>query len=135
MDNENKCCGTCYWHKKVCGEFQCFNEHAEGFALETQYDDGEDCNPREVLEELARLPAVMIAHPGQRKLDAWRAAIKAVKKDVPKPLKQKTDAFGDTTMVCPNCESAAVINPYRKGRELYPHCPWCGQKLKEESEA
>ena len=40
-------------------------------------------------------------------------------------------AFGDTTMVCPNCESAAVINPYRKGRELYPHCPWCGQKLKE----
>ena len=32
---------------------------------------------------------------------------------------------------CPNCESAAVINPYRKGRELYPHCPWCGQKLKE----
>lgn len=44
-------------------------------------------------------------------------------------------AFGDTTMVCPNCESAAVINPYRKGKELYPHCPWCGQKLKEESEA
>jgi len=88
-------------------------------------------DPREVLEELARLPAVMIAHPGQRKLDAWRAAIKAVKKDVPKPLKQKSDAFGDTTMVCPNCESAAVINPYRKGRELYPYCPWCGQKLKE----
>ena len=26
MDNENKCCGTCYWHKKCCGEFQCFNE-------------------------------------------------------------------------------------------------------------
>ena len=44
MDNENKFCGTCYWHKKVCGEFQCFNEHAEGFALETQYDDGEGCN-------------------------------------------------------------------------------------------
>lgn len=22
-------------------------------------------------------------------------------------------------------------NPYRKDRELYPHCPWCGQKLKE----
>lgn len=52
-------------------------------------------------------------------------------KEIAKPLKQKTDAFGDTTMVCPNCESAAVINPYRKGRELYPHCPWCGQKLKE----
>ena len=27
-------------------------------------------DPREVLEELVRLPAVMIAHPGQRKLDA-----------------------------------------------------------------
>mgnify|MGYP007055813020 CR=1 FL=1 len=40
MDNENKCCGTCYWHKKCCGEFQCFNESAEGFAIETAYDDG-----------------------------------------------------------------------------------------------
>ena len=43
MDNENKCCGTCYWHKKCCGEFQCFNESAEGFAIETAYDDGKDC--------------------------------------------------------------------------------------------
>lgn len=51
-------------------------------------------------------------------------------KDIPKPLIQKA-AFGDIVMVCPNCENAAVINPYRKGRELYPHCPWCGQKLKE----
>ena len=40
MDNENKCCGTCYWHKKCCGEFQYFNESAEGFALETAYNDG-----------------------------------------------------------------------------------------------
>ena len=63
-----------------------------------------------------------------RKLKCYRVISE---KDVPKPLKQKADAFGDTTMVCPNCESAAVINPYRKGRELYPHCPWCGQKLKE----
>lgn len=51
-------------------------------------------------------------------------------KDIQKPLIQKA-AFGDIVMVCPNCESAAVINPYRKDRELYPHCPWCGQKLKE----
>ena len=42
MDNENKCCGTCYWHKKCCGEFQCFNESAEGFAIETAYDDGKN---------------------------------------------------------------------------------------------
>lgn len=43
MDNENKCCGTCYWHKNAVGEFQCFNESAEGFAIETAYDDGKDC--------------------------------------------------------------------------------------------
>ena len=64
----------------------------------------------------------------KRKLKCYRVISE---KDVPKPLKQKADTFGDTTMVCPNCESAAVINPYRKDRELYPHCPWCGQKLKE----
>lgn len=29
--------------KKCCGEFQCFNESAEGFAIETAYDDGKDC--------------------------------------------------------------------------------------------
>lgn len=44
MSDEEKCCGTCYWHKKCCGEFQCFNESAEGFALETAYDDGKDCD-------------------------------------------------------------------------------------------
>lgn len=91
-------------------------------------------DPREVVEELVRMPAVMIDHPGKRKLDALKSAIKAAKKEIEKPLKQKTDEFGDSKMVCPNCESAAVINIYRKGRELYPHCPWCGQKLKEESE-
>lgn len=67
-----------------------------------------------------------------RKLKCYRVISE---KDVPKLLKQKADTFEDTTMVCPYCESAAVINPCRKGRELYPYCPWCGQKLKEESEA
>ena len=43
INNEEKCCGTCYWHKKCCGEFQCFNESADGYALETAYDDGKDC--------------------------------------------------------------------------------------------
>ena len=38
MNNEEKCCGTCYWHKKCCGEFQCFNESADGYALETERD-------------------------------------------------------------------------------------------------
>lgn len=64
----------------------------------------------------------------KRKLECYSVG---EEKEIAKPLKQKSDAFGDTTMVCPNCESAAVINPYRKGRELYPHCPWCGKKLKE----
>lgn len=40
MDNENKCCGTCYWHKNAV---ESFNESAEGFALETAYNDGKDC--------------------------------------------------------------------------------------------
>lgn len=35
---------------------------------------------------------------------------------------------------CPNCGSAAIANPYRKGHEIYPYCPWCGQKLKEEKD-
>lgn len=38
-----RCCGTCYWHKKLCGEWQCTNDEAEGYALETDYEDGEDC--------------------------------------------------------------------------------------------
>lgn len=25
----------------------------------------------------------------------------------------------------------AIVNPFRKDREIYPYCPWCGQKLKE----
>lgn len=30
-----------------------------------------------------------------------------------------------------NDDGDRKINPYRKDRELYPYCPWCGQKLKE----
>ena len=64
----------------------------------------------------------------KRKLKCYRVISE---KDIPKPLKQKSDTFGDTTMVCPNCGQAAIANPYRKRREIYPHCPWCGQKLQE----
>ena len=39
-----------------------------------------------------------------------------VKKDVYKRQLIQKAAFGDIVMVCPNCENAAVINPYRKGR-------------------
>lgn len=39
MDEEKKCCGTCCHHRKVCGEWDCFNEQSENYALETDYDD------------------------------------------------------------------------------------------------
>lgn len=35
----------------------------------------------------------------------------------------------DSYLTCPNCEQAAIANPYVKGKSGYPHCPWCGQKL------
>lgn len=54
------------------------------------------------------------------------------KKEFAMPLKTKVDAFGNRLMVCPNCESTAVVKPSRKVFELYPYCPWCGQKLKGE---
>ena len=46
----------------------------------------------------------------KRRLRCYRTISK---KDIPKPLIRKA-AFGDIVMVCPNCENAAVINPYRK---------------------
>lgn len=42
--------------------------------------------------------------------------------------------IGKATLVklaCPNCGQSAIANPFRKDREIYPYCPWCGQKLKE----
>lgn len=55
------------------------------------------------------------------------------KKEFAMPLKTKVDAFGNRLMVCPNCESTAVVKPSRKVFELYPYCPWCGQKLKGDN--
>ena len=52
-------------------------------------------------------------------------------KETPMQPKEKVGGFGDKITVCPNCEQAAISNPYRKGKEIYPYCPWCGQKLKE----
>lgn len=87
--------------------------------------------PKDALEELARFGAVMIDHPGERKLNALKYAVKAVKRMVAMPLQNKEIGFGDQALVCPNCGQGAVVNPFRKGREIYPYCPWCGQKLKE----
>ena len=53
-------------------------------------------------------------------------------KNIATPLKVKEDGFGNRVWVCPNCENAAIVNPYRRGKEIYPYCPWCGQKLKRE---
>lgn len=50
--------------------------------------------------------------------------------DVEAALKD-VKGIGDQTLACPNCGQSAIVNPFRKDREIYPYCPWCGQKLKE----
>lgn len=39
MPNNQKCCGTCAYHKPFAGEFGCDNEEAEAYGLEAQFDD------------------------------------------------------------------------------------------------
>lgn len=58
---------------------------------------------------------------------------RATEKQVAKSLVDKEGEFGDRALVCPTCGCGAVGNPFRKGREIYPHCPWCGQKLDTEN--
>lgn len=55
--------------------------------------------------------------------------VEAQGKDIPKQPINHEMGYGDTALVCPNCKQSAIWNPFRTGRELYPHCPWCGQKL------
>ena len=44
-DNKmEKCCGNCWHHRKQDREWVCMNEHAENFALETEYGDGQSCD-------------------------------------------------------------------------------------------
>ena len=42
--DDKKCCGTCLHHRKYDGEWVCFNEQADAYAVETDYADGNDCN-------------------------------------------------------------------------------------------
>ena len=63
-----------------------------------------------------------------RKLKCFRVEDK---KEIAMPPQNKEIGFGDQTMACPNCGQSAIVNPFRKDREIYPYCPWCGQKLKE----
>lgn len=53
------------------------------------------------------------------------------KKEIAMPPQNKEIDFGGQTLACPNCGQSAIVNPFRKDREIYPYCPWCGQKLKE----
>lgn len=87
--------------------------------------------PEDALEELLRMPSVMVDHPGARKLGALRFGIEATKKMIPKAVIQKSDFCGDRWTTCPNCGQTAIVNQYRRNKEIYPYCPWCGQKLKE----
>lgn len=129
--------GVEFNHNIIGRKLKCYRVISEKEAVkspEEKTDESGDSkidNPEDALEELVRLPAVMIDRPGQRKLDALKYAISAVKKQIGKKLASKTDKFGDFVTICPNCGSAAIYNPFRKGKELYPHCPWCGQKLQE----
>ena len=56
-------------------------------------------------------------------------------KETPKkPVEIQDDVFGDYHLVCPNCEQGAIVIPTRTDGKLYPRCPFCGQKLKEDDE-
>lgn len=60
--------------------------------------------------------------------------MRALEKAVPKSPKEKNLDFGDKVIVCPNCGISAIGNMFSRNGKQYPHCPWCGQKLKEEEE-
>lgn len=55
-----------------------------------------------------------------RKLKCFRVE---GKKEIAMPPQNKEIGFGDQTLACPNCGQSAIVNPFRKGREIYPYCP------------
>lgn len=63
----------------------------------------------------------------ERKLKCFRIEDK---KEIPMKLVSKVNESGNTKMVCPNCGAAAVFSPFGLPTDIYPYCPWCGQKLK-----
>lgn len=64
----------------------------------------------------------------------WAMATNALEKAVPKSPIEKSLDFGDKVIVCPNCGTSAIGNMFSRNGKQYPHCPWRGQKLKEEEE-
>lgn len=58
-----------------------------------------------------------------------------VNKETPKkPIEIQDDVFGDYHLVCPNCGQGGIVIATRNDGKLYPRCPFCGQKLREEED-
>lgn len=66
----------------------------------------------------------------QEQCEALDIAIKAIDRLTEKAPVEQEIGFGDRALACPTCGANAFVNIYDKSRSLYPHCPWCGQKLK-----
>lgn len=59
---------------------------------------------------------------------AFETAIEALKKQIPeKPIGKIDPMFGDISVVCPNCENTAIVNPFTYS--IFKRCPNCGQAL------
>lgn len=60
---------------------------------------------------------------------AFVLALDALKKQIPKEVTCKIDKlFGDISMCCPNCKNTGIVS--MSNREIFKHCPECGQALK-----
>ena len=71
--------------------------------------------------------------------EAEQMAIKALEKQIAKKFIWKKDAHGVGRMACPNCKEHYIRNPYKNSRhkhneEIFPYCPWCGQKIESRCE-
>lgn len=80
-----------------------------------------------VRKDLASLPS------DNEIYDSMATLREIVNKETPKkPVEIQDDIFGDNHLVCPNCGQGAIVIATRTDGKLYPRCPFCGQKLREE---
>ena len=80
-----------------------------------------------VRKDLALLPS------DNEIFDSMATLRELVDKETPKkPVEIQDDIFGDYHLVCPNCSQSAIVIATRTDGKLYPRCPFCGQKLREE---
>lgn len=80
-----------------------------------------------VRKDLASLPS------DNEIYDSMATLREIVNKETPKkPVEIQDDIFGDYHLVCPNCGQGAIVIATRNDGKLYPRCPFCGQKLREE---